>query len=364
MAGINHPVVSGQGLAGQALRAIMPVARGIASLGRTAAHAAASEVAITAVDTLAGAANQGIVSFDLDPSRDTQRVSNPSEMTNQELANSLRIEQRPAIGSMTPEQTQAFAERDADGTSVANELLLRLALSDAQSDTIFQVIETKAEMSGPDDNALAGLVPDTVLDALTSPEFSSAVQTDNLSSMNRQRVSSRTLDGRRVSREYGEFQYCRSSGQIGSALNFIQLWDNGQLDGITEEEAGEGYGAEEFTFSGASQDDISYGQFVDMVCFRKFIALRRNLLRKVRAANVTCVLRLVNPPVDPELLARRILAGADHRNVVEEINRTFNENVRINTNQEACVANGGATSAIEDRRQMMEEFGSGGQGQT
>lgn len=362
MAGINHPVVSGQGLAGTALRAAGAIGRGVASLGRTASHAVAADAAVTAVNTLAGDGTQGIVSFELVPERDTERVGNVREMTEQDLANSLRIEPRPNIASMSPEESLAFAQRDADGTAVANELLLRLALSDAQSDTINNVFVMKSDMSVPDGNALASRVPDTILEPLLDAS-SAAIQESELSPENRRRISNRTLDGRRVSREYCEFQYCRSSGQIGSALNFLQLWDAGNFQNINSDTVGEGYGQEMFDRNDISQDDISYGQFVDMVCFRRFIALRRGLFRKVRAANVTCILSLANPPIDPELLARDILIGGDHRRVIEEINRTHNENVRLTTNQQLCSADGGATRLVADRREQMQEFGSGGQGQ-
>lgn len=362
MASINHPVVSGQGLPGVALRAAQAVGRGVVSLGRTASHAVAAEAAITAVNTIAGDGDQGIVAFTMVPERDNERVGNVREMTDQDLANSVRIEPRPDVTSMTPEQSLAFAQRDADGTSVLDELALRVALAEASADTINNVFIMKSDMSVPDGNALASRVPDTILEPLLDVS-SAAIQESELSPENRRRVSSRTLDGRRVSREYSEFQYCRTSGQIGSALNFLQLWDGGNFQNINSDFVGEGYGAEELETVETSQDDISYGQFADMFCFRRFIALRRGLLRKVRAANVTCILAIANPPIDPELLARNILIGGDHRRVIAELNRTLNEQVRLTTNQEACSADGGATRLISDRRQQMEEFGSAGQGQ-
>lgn len=265
---------------------------------------------------------------------------------------------------MPTEEAQAFLRRDADGTAVSNELLARIVLADIEADTIRDMLRLKAEMSQPDDNAFASSVPNSVLEALVDPEFSSPVQTENLSRENSSRLSNRTLDGRRVSREYGEFQYCRTSGQIGSALNLLTLYDQGNLQGVNEDFTGNGYGQRLLQNTSISQDDISYGQFADMVCFRKFIALRRGLVRKVRAANVTCILALANPPIDGDVLARNIIAGGDHTRVIREINRTFNSNVRLTTNQEACIADGGATRLISDRRQQMEEFGSGGQGQT
>ena len=363
MADINHPIVTGAGLPTVALPVIRGITTGVAALGRTMAQAAATGAAITAVDTLAGDGDNGVVSFNLDLSRDTRTVSNVSEMTTQELANSLRIEERPMLLEMPTEDAQAFLRRDADGTAVSNELLARIVLAEIEADTVRDMLRLKAEMSQPDDNAFASSVPDNLLEALVAPEFSSPVQQDNLSRENRSRLSNRTLDGRRVSREYGEFQYCRSSGQIGSALNFLTLYDTGDLVGVDENFVGAGFGQLSLSDQTISQDDISYGQFVDMVCFRKFIALRRGLLRKVRAANVTCILSLANPPIDPDTLARNILAGGDHGLVIAEINRTFNSNVRLNTNQDACRADGGATRLIDTRRQAMQEFDSGGQGQ-
>lgn len=363
MADINHPAVTGLGLPSVAVPVVRGLTSGIATLGRAAMQAVGIGAAITAVDTLAGDGDQGVVSFNLDLSRDDTRISNVSEMTTQELANSLRIEQRPDTSVMAPEDATSFLERDADGTAVLNELLFRLALSDAESDTITNVIERKVEMSEPDGNAFASRVPDPLLEAFVDDSVSTPVNEGELTPENRARLPNRTLDGRRVSREYGEYQYCRSSGQLASALNFLYLWDQGELQDVGESLHEEG-GAGDFGSSDFLGDVISYGQFVDMVCLRRFIALRRNLLRKVRAANVRCILALTNPPTDPELLARRILAGVNHTQTVQEIIRTFNRNVGVSTNQEACSPTGGATRAIEDRRQAMEEFGSGGQGQT
>lgn len=363
MADLNHPIVTGMGLPSLTGPVIRGISTGVAALGRTAAHAAATQAAITAVDTVAGNGDNGVVSFNLDLSRDNNSVGNVSEMTTQDLANSLRIEPRPSILEMPQEEAAAFLQRDSDGTAVSNELLARIVLAEIEADTVRDMLRLKAEMSQPDDNAFASSVPDNILEAFASPELSSAVQEDNLTRENRSRISNRTLDGRRVSREYSEFQYCRSSGQIGSALSFLQLYDEGNVANVSEDFTGNGYGAQRLNVRGLAQDDISYGQFVDMVCFRRFIALSRGIRRKVRSANVTCVLSLTNPPTDPDILFVQILSGGDHTLVIDELNRTINQDVGLNTNQEACEATGGATRVINDRREQMEEFGSGGQGQ-
>lgn len=360
MADVNHPIVSGLTLPTVAIPIMRSLVSGVGALTRTAAQAAAAGAAITAVDTLAGDGDQGVVSFNLDLSRDDTRINNVSEMTTQDITNSLRIEQRPDLMSMSPEAMTAFLERDADGTAALNELLLRVALSDAESDVIRNVVEQKVEMSEPDGNAFAALVPDSLLEAASNSDFASLVDTSSLSETNRRRVPNSTLDGRRVSREYSEFQYCRTSGQIGTALTFLTLWDRGELANVNEDELPEGYGQENLGFGNLQQDDVSYGQFADMFCFRRFIALRRGLVRKVRSANVRCILDLTNPRVDPDILMIQILAGIDHNDVIEEINRTVTEQVRFGSNRAECEARGGATRAIADRREQV--FDSAGQG--
>lgn len=361
MADLNHPVVTGTGLTTMAMRALSTVGGGVVNLGRTAAQVAAAEAAITAVDSLMGSDNQGVVGFDFQPERDSSRVTDPTQMTTQDLANSLRIEERPNIIDVSPEIAISFAERDSDGTAVANELISRMLSDESEISIVSDTLESKATLTESNDDSIARQMPDNILEMMVNPDLSTPIRTSALSTANTQRIPNRTLDGRRVSREYGEYQYCRTSGQIDSALNFLALWDAGQLvdvDSFLNPFAGSLL----LEVGGFAGDQLSYGQFVDMVCLRRFIALRRNLLRKVRAANVREILALTQPPTDPELLARKILAGVDHTQVIEEINRTFNNRVGPNTNQEACTANGGATGAIEDRREAMQDFTSGGQG--
>ena len=176
MADINHPIVTGAGLPAVALPALRGVVTGVAALGRTVAQGAAAGAAITAVDTLAGDGDNGVVSFNLDLSRDTRSVNNVTEMTTQELTNSLRIEERPNLLEMPMEDAQAFLRRDEDGTRVSNELLARIVLADIEADIVRDMLRLKSEMSQPNDDAFAALLPDTLLEALVAPEFSSTVQ--------------------------------------------------------------------------------------------------------------------------------------------------------------------------------------------
>lgn len=307
----------------------------------------AVRLGVMAIEEAATQAEQGIRGLMADNPNGTPLANIPNRTTD-ELVNSLQFCPSPDA-TASAEEFQEFAINTNAGTEAMDELVRRVEANDSELARITEVMEQRTTETITDDNSLVNNLPVPVSQQLIANE-PPLLNEDSLTDENRRTVSNRTLDGRRVSSEYGEFQYCRASSQLGSALNFLILWDQGQLDvSPTKMHANAGQSITLYGLGDVSQDNISYGQFVDMHCVRKFIALRRNLLRKVKAANVKCILDLVDPPIDGEDLVREILAGIDHSAVINEIDRTLNNQVGLRTNQQLCPATGGATGAIADR---------------
>jgi len=102
-----------------------------------------------------------------------------------------------------------------------------------------------------------------------------------------------TTDGKRVSREPHEFNYCRDSGQIEDMVAAWKVWVDMNGGALT------------------AGDQIpeahlwTYGMFVDNTEARKMIAKVRKIRRLLRSANVKRILELVDTP-EPDLRATLI----------------------------------------------------------
>ena len=117
------------------------------------------------------------------------------------------------------------------------------------------------------------------------------------------RCSTKSSDGKRVSREPHEWAYVRSSGQFGRILRLAVDWaekidleqitvadgyDQGYLTQVQEM-----YSEIDEADISTDQQDYSYGNFVDMVRTRKALERYRKIQATVRSANVRAVLGLL-----------------------------------------------------------------------
>ena len=117
------------------------------------------------------------------------------------------------------------------------------------------------------------------------------------------RCSTKSSDGKRVSREPHEWAYVRTSGQWGRIMRLAVDWaeqiQDGQItteNGYTQEylnQAANAAAAIENQDISSDQQDYSYGNFVDMVRTRKALERYRKIQQTVRSANVRAVLGML-----------------------------------------------------------------------
>ena len=122
------------------------------------------------------------------------------------------------------------------------------------------------------------------------------------------RCSTRSSDGKRVSREPHEWAYVRSSGQWGRIMQLALDW--GSLVEDQTITTDDGYSADYLAQVAravsaiddqdisSDQQDYTYGNFVDMVRTRKALERYRKIQGTVRSANVRAVLGMLGTTRD------------------------------------------------------------------
>lgn len=113
-----------------------------------------------------------------------------------------------------------------------------------------------------------------------------------------------TQDGKRVSREVHEFNYCRTSGQFREAIDLVG--NSPGFDELSVVGSGDTY----------KQSVTTYGHFVDLVELRKVIARVRKVRRLLRSANVKMILQLSNASFD--VLEQQLLSEIDLSKAIAE----------------------------------------------
>ena len=259
-------------------------------------------------------------------------VGDMGNIQTSQLTDSLRVIEMPT--NPTPEEAQAVLQLQQAGNNVTAEIARRVAANPELASEVIAQMDRKTEVTDQQTaNAVGNL--GTALSNIASTVGGSIQRSLGLSGSV---AANRRLDGRRVSREPSEYYYCMSSGEIGTTLRAIQLWDDGQVDDDIRgsAESFDGYSNAELSLRGFTnlvQDDMSYGVFADAHQFRCLIAQRRNLRRKVFSANVKCVLDLLDPPIDRNVLFAKIFNSQDLSPVIAELIRTLNPEVKRGTNQ-------------------------------
>jgi len=249
-----------------------------------------------------------------------------------QLTDSLRVIEMPS--NPTPEEAQAVLQLQQAGANVNAEIARRVAENPEIASEVLAQMDRKTEMTEQQTADAVGNLGSALANVASSIGDSIGRSLGLSGSVS----ANRRLDGRRVSREASEYYYCLQSGEIGSALKAVELWDLGEVSEIVIGSAAsfDRYGGNILTIAGFNdlvQDDMSYGVFCDSHQFRCLIAQRRNLRRKVFSANVKCVLQLLDPPLEQDILFGKIFNSQDLGPVIDELRRTLNPNVKRGTNQ-------------------------------
>lgn len=118
-------------------------------------------------------------------------------------------------------------------------------------------------------------------------------------------------DGKRVSREVHEFNYCNSSEQLDLALELVIAFTNSQAYQGNMDDAGIN-----------ANRPLTYGDFVDWEQGRKLIAQIRKVRRLLRGANVKGILELTGQ--DSQALETQLLDQLDVSAAAAELETVLN----------------------------------------
>ena len=155
------------------------------------------------------------------------------------------------------------------------------------------------------------------------------------------RCSTRSSDGKRVSREAHEWAYIRESGQWGRIMRLAIDWAQGLADGSI---SSDGYdpaylqavqNAEATIAIGSisfDQSDYTYGNFVDMPRTRKAIERYRKVQAIGRSANAKQILSLMGST--REQFVKLLEDRGQWLDVLEEM---VNQNVQMSSSQTGAI---------------------------